>query len=180
MTALADEASRLRGLSNQADLYVTKPFLQAELELQVANLLNQRRRMRRVAAEELWVAKIAAGDGKSRSGKESFEFRMLAALEALYADAQCSVDSIANRLAMSRKQLERKTRYCFKCSPKILLNRFRLDKAAVLLQQEVRIVDVALRCGFSSQSHFGALYKKHYGHAPSQQNGYRGDPATSQ
>jgi AraC-like DNA-binding protein len=68
---------------------------------------------------------------------------------------------------MSRKQLERKTRYCFKCSPKVLLNRYRLDKAVLLLESGLPIVDVAERCGFGSQSYFGALFKKRFGHAPS-------------
>ena len=169
LTALADEASRLRGLTGQADLYITKPFLREELELQVANLMNQRRRLRRVAARDVWVANTTSGDGKSLAKKDGFETRLLAALETLYADTDCGVDAIAGKLAMSRKQLERKTRYCFKCSPKVLLNRYRLDKAAGLLKAGVRVVDVAQRCGFTSQSHFGALFKKRFGHAPSKQ-----------
>lgn len=169
LTALADEASRLRGLTDQADLYVTKPFLREELELQVANLVNQRRRLRRAAARDLWARRAATGDAKPPPKRESFESRLLAALEDAYADPECRIETLAGRLAMSRKQLERKTRYCFQCSPKVLLNRYRLDKALALLRQGVRIADVAQRCGFSNQSHFGALFKKRFGHAPSKE-----------
>ena len=179
LTALADEASRLRGLTGQADLYITKPFLREELELQVANLMNQRRRLRRVAARDVWVANTTSGDGKSLAKKDGFETRLLAALETLYADTDCGVDAIAGKLAMSRKQLERKTRYCFKCSPKVLLNRYRLDKAAGLLKAGVRVVDVAQRCGFTSQSHFGALFKKRFGHAPSKQQAQQDGSVTA-
>jgi AraC-like DNA-binding protein len=37
----------------------------------------------------------------------------------------------------------------------------------------VRILEVAERCGFGSQSHFGALFKKRFGHAPSKQKAER-------
>ncbi len=170
LTALADESSRLRGLGTQADLYITKPFLRDELLLQVANLINQRRRIRRTAARELWLKNKVASDVKPLPNKtQTFEARLLAAMETLYANPDCDIDTIAAQLAMSRKQLERKTRYCFKSSPKALLNRYRLDKASLLLKSGVRVVDVAERCGFSTQSHFGALFKKRFGRAPSKQ-----------
>ena len=173
LTALADDASRRRGLGAEADLYVTKPFQRDELEVQVANLTNQRRRIRRAAAQDLWQEKMTTGDAKRSPRKESFESRLLAALETLHPDSGCSIETIAKHLAMSRKQLERKTHYCFQCSPNVLLNRFRLDKAVVLLRKGARILDVAERCGFGSQSHFGALFKKRFGHAPSKQRAAR-------
>lgn len=169
LTALADEDSRLRGLTDQADLYVTKPFRREELELQVANLVNQRRRIRRAAAREAWAENAASGNAKPLPSKAGFESRLLATLESLYADADCDIDTVAGKLAMSRKQLERKTRYCFKCSPKVLLNHIRLDKAVPMLESGLPIVEVAERCGFGSQSYFGALFKKRFGHAPSKQ-----------
>lgn len=70
---------------------------------------------------------------------------------------------------MSRKQLERKTRFCFQASPNVLLNRYRLDRAVALLRQGVRALEVTERCGFGSQSHFGALFKERFGYAPSRQ-----------
>ncbi|MGB6353464.1 MAG: two-component regulator propeller domain-containing protein [Steroidobacteraceae bacterium] len=174
LTALADDSSRRRGLAAEADLYITKPFRRDELEVQVGNLINQRRRIRRAAAQDLWKEKIATGDTKRPPARESFESRLLAALETLYPDSGCGVETIAGHLAMSRKQLERKAHYCFQCSPNALLNRYRLDKAVVLLRQGVRILEVAERCGFGSQSHFGALFKKRFGYAPSKQRAEQG------
>ncbi len=167
LTALADDASRRHGLAAEADLYITKPFQRAELEVQVANLIKQRRRIRRAAAHDLWSGKVAASESWVPPPRESFEARLLAALEALHSDPGCTVETVARHLAMSRKQLERKTRFCFQASPNVLLNRYRLDKAVILLRQGVRILEVAERCGFGSQSHFGALFKERFGYAPS-------------
>lgn len=71
---------------------------------------------------------------------------------------------MAKQLAMSRKQLERKTRYCFGHSPKTRLNRYRLDKAVDLLRQGVGPGAVAERCGFSNQARFGVIFRKRFGH----------------
>lgn len=165
LTALTDEASRLRGLTDQADLYITKPFLREELTLQVVNLMNQRRRLRRAAAQEAWAASASSRQPPSKVA--SFEARLLATLEAVYPNPECDVDTLANHLTMSRKQLERKTRYCFQCSPKLLLNRYRLDKARALLDEGARVGEAAERCGFTNQAHFGVLYRKRFGHPPS-------------
>lgn len=174
LTALADDASRRQGLAAEADLYITKPFRGDELEAQVANLISQRRRIRRAAAQDLWLEKTATGHAKQAPpNRKSFESRLFAALEILHSDSGCSIETIAKHLAMSRRQLERKTHYCFKCSPNVLLNRYRLDKALVLLRQGIRIHDAAERCGFGSQSHFGALFKKRFGYAPSK---HRAEP----
>lgn len=166
LTALADEASRLRGLVGQADLYVTKPFSRHQLRLQVDTLVNQRRRLRRAAAREAWTAN-AARQPRPAAGPSNFEQRLLAALSALHADPDCDVDALARHLALSRRQLERKTRYCFKCTPALLLTRFRLDRARALLETGTRVGDAALQCGFANASHFGVLYRKRFGHPPS-------------
>lgn len=169
LTALADEASRLRGLTAEADLYVTKPFSRDLLVLQVTNLMNQRRRLRRATAQEAWAAKASSLTPTPKAA--GFEERLLAALEDLHAHPECDVDALAKHLALSRKQLERKTRYCFKCTPKLLLNRYRLDKARALLEAGAKVNEVATLCGFASQSHFGVLYKKCFGHPPSRKAG---------
>ena len=179
LTALADEQSRLRGLKTQADLYLTKPFRRAELEQQIANLMLQRRRLRRLAAEELWVAKAAAVDSPPLK-TPSFEARLLSVIDLLYRDSTIDVELLAKHLAMSRKQLERKTRYCFACSPKALLNRYRLDKAIELLRQGAGPGAVAERCGFSNQTRFGVLFKKRFGHPPGRLTKSPAAPATSQ
>jgi transcriptional regulator GlxA family with amidase domain len=165
LTALADDASRRRGLAGQADLYVTKPFSRELLALQVANIMNQRRRLRRTAAREVWAAKSVREAPPAKSA--GFEQRLLVALDELHTNPECDVDALARHLVLSRKQLERKTRYCFKCTPKLLLNRYRLDKARALLDDGAAVSDVALRCGFTSPSHFGVLYKRRFGHPPS-------------
>lgn len=63
------------------------------------------------------------------------------------------------------------THYCKEitnCSPVEYLNRLRLQKAAKLLAQDfsIPVVDVAYRCGFSSNQYFNYSFKKHFNKTP--------------
>ena len=49
------------------------------------------------------------------------------------------------------------------------IQHFRLQKAAELLEERsFRISDVALRVGFDNYSYFDKLFRKKYGHTPSE------------
>jgi len=53
-----------------------------------------------------------------------------------------------------------------RCSPAEYVNRCRLNKAAVLLETDVALAEVALEAGFSDQSHFAKSFKRSFGVAP--------------
>ncbi len=167
LTALADEASRMTGLQHRADGYLTKPFSNDTLKLTVRNLLHERRALMRYSAMKAW-RENTAGPDMAESSKQSFESRFMAALEAHYEDPDCSIDDLARQVAVSRRQLERKTKLFFGQSPNTLLTDYRLDKAVQLLQNGYRIIDVSVRTGFGSHSHFGAIFKKRFGCSPTE------------
>lgn len=54
-------------------------------------------------------------------------------------------------------------------TPVQFLNRTRVDRASTLLEQEnVRVIDVALACGFQSSQYFATVYRTFKGYPPSQ------------
>lgn len=74
---------------------------------------------------------------------------------------------IAARVGVSRRQLERLFHNHMGCSPRAYYMRLRLEHARVLLLETgASILNVALASGFSSQSHFGACYRRHFGRTP--------------
>lgn len=51
----------------------------------------------------------------------------------------------------------------------MLLHRIRLQKAAMLLKSQAdTVLSIALSCGFQSEPHFIAAFKKYYDKTPSQ------------
>ena len=78
---------------------------------------------------------------------------------------------IASQVGISTRQLERLFSRYLGISPKAYMMTLRLEKAQVLLQQtQMRVIDVATACGFSTQSLFSKRYKKHFGISPCNEN----------
>ena len=175
LTALADEESRLSGLALRADAYLTKPYRHDELKLTIRNLLVGRRTMMRYSAMKAWQEETAGVDQITNPAK-SFEHRFMAALQSVYADNESGVVEIAGLVAMSRRQLERKTRSCFEQSPSALLSEYRLSKAAALLLDSFAVGEAAYRCGFGNQSHFATVFRKRFGTTPAAYKKQQTDP----
>lgn len=78
-----------------------------------------------------------------------------------------SVQDIADSAGVSRSE-------CFRCFQKMIgknpfrvLNEYRLEAAARLLQDtEFPVSEVGLRCGFNSQSYFGKKFREYYHKTP--------------
>ncbi len=165
ITALADERNRMKGLEYRADAYLTKPVSRRVLATTLENLIRDRRNILRHAAIQIWNENQSESS-IGRGPEQVFTRRFMAALQSCYSDSACDVDKLAAELAMSRRALERKTRQFLDRSPNELLTEFRLQHAARLVLDGMRIVDVSLACGFSNPSHFGAVFKKHFGYTP--------------
>jgi transcriptional regulator GlxA family with amidase domain len=77
------------------------------------------------------------------------------------------VKDIASQCHMSVRQLERLCQQHFMCSPNHFYMKLRLNEARTLLKESTEsIAKIAMRCGFSSASHFGTAYTKLFGHSP--------------
>ena len=83
-----------------------------------------------------------------------------------------SPSDIADQLGISKRQLERLFKSKIGISPKCYYVKMRLQKArTLLLQTDLRIVEVACACGFGSLPHFSKSYKKAFGVSPSKDTG---------
>lgn len=96
----------------------------------------------------------------------AFLVRLEAAVMKDYADPDFSVADLASRVAMSDRQLQRKVRALLGVSPADYLREVRLQKAAELLRAGHSATRVAMDTGFSSASHFGALFKARFNQTP--------------
>jgi AraC family transcriptional regulator len=63
--------------------------------------------------------------------------------------------------------LARTFKIYFKCTPGDYLRKIRIDKSISLLRKEkISLSEISLECGFSDQSHFSKIFKKHTGFSP--------------
>ncbi|MBC8072044.1 MAG: AraC family transcriptional regulator [Deltaproteobacteria bacterium] len=118
------------------------------------------RLLRSDAAAALRAAACRGGD----------EGRIAESMAFIRANAQrkLSVEQLAKRAAMSPSHFAHRFREVARVSPMRYLKHVRLERASVLLQQQLRAGEVATRSGYASLAHFTRDFKQHFGVAPGQ------------
>ena len=165
LTALTNEASRLRGLELGADDYLAKPFRPAELLARVRNLIEGRRQLRQRFAREIT---LQPRDIAITPADEAFLTRALAVFETYLADADFDVEAFAGAMALSRVQLYRKLKALTDQAPTDFVRLLRLRRAAQLLANQAgNVAEVAYAAGFNNLSYFSKCFRELHGHAPS-------------
>ena len=76
---------------------------------------------------------------------------------------------IADKVCMSRTQLNRKVRAITDCTATTYILRIRMEKAKRLLSStEQSIGDIAMACGFEDTSYFARVFKQMFDFTPTQ------------
>ncbi len=169
LTARASEQDTVHGLEAGADDYLAKPFSADELRARVARHLAVRRQLRARYSREVRVepAGIAVP-----SEEEAFMAAVAAAVEAQMSDVNFGPEALADALGISPRQLRRRLRAALGESPARLIRRFRLERAARLLEERAgTVAEVAYRVGFKNADHFSTAFRKHFGSTPTARTG---------
>jgi signal transduction histidine kinase/DNA-binding response OmpR family regulator len=164
LTARASEEDTLSGLSLGIDDYVTKPFNARELKVRIHNLLkNQEIRSQ-------WKSKPVEEDEQLPVSTEDKTFinAVEAFVEARASDSSLSIGDVADHLAMSERQLFRKSGATTGMSPAQLIKEIRLRIAyRMLVRKEVtKVTALASSVGFENSSYFSRQFQERYGKKP--------------
>lgn len=164
LTAKNTLQSKIEGLEIGADAYIEKPFSPEHLQVQIANLLKNRNKIREYFASSPLVHINTMAYSKA---DEQFLDHLNQAIYQHLEDLELSVDQLADIMNMSRATLYRKIKEISDLTPNELINVTRLKRAAELLaEQDYKIYEVAEMTGFSSQTHFGRNFTKQFGISP--------------
>ena len=80
-----------------------------------------------------------------------------------------NVTALCDELKLSRRQVERKFRAYFQCSPHHMLTRMRIERAKKrLLETQLPIADIAVKSGFTDVARFSAVFRRMEQQSPSQ------------
>ena len=78
-----------------------------------------------------------------------------------------SVADIAERMKISKRQLERRFQSALGLSPQVAFMDLRLTLARHLLETTDRsITTIAVTCGFCDSSHMSRMFRRRFGHSP--------------
>jgi signal transduction histidine kinase/ligand-binding sensor domain-containing protein/DNA-binding response OmpR family regulator len=165
LTAKADMDSKVKGLETGADAYLTKPFEAMELKIRIKNLIDQRQALRERFQREF---SLIPSDLDISSMDRHFLERAVQVISDQLDDPNFKVDNFAQKIFMSRQQVNRKLRALSGRTAVEFIRLIRLKRAAMLLgNNHATITEIAYKVGFSNPSHFSRSFHQEFGKTPS-------------
>lgn len=164
LTAKNTLQSKIEGLENGADAYIEKPFSPEYLQVQIANLLTNRSKIK----EHFANSPLAHIRSMAYSNTdEAFLEKLNSVINKNIQNPDLDVQQIANFLNMSKPTLYRKVKGISDLTINELINITRLKVAAKLLEEsDYKIYEVADIVGYTSQSQLGRNFLKQFGTTP--------------
>lgn len=161
LTARADTSSRISGMEQGADAWLTKPFNKKELMVCLNNLLVQREILRLKYSSDIFEKK--AGE-KDHGLNEKFLERVMDHLEENYQNDRYGIQQLYTDLGISRVQLHRKLTALTGQSATEFIRNFRLQKAKeLLLESDRHVSEIAYEVGFRDANYFSKSFIQEFG-----------------
>ena len=148
-----------------ADDYITKPFNMSLLKTRINNLIEQRRKLRKLFSKgiEFDYSEIAANNLDSQ-----FLEKLNKIIEKNIDNPDFNPPSLASDLAMSKMQLYRKVSALANQTVYNYIRTKRMKKAAkLLLTTEMQIAEVAFSVGYTEPSNFTKCFYREFHQSPS-------------
>ncbi|QNR85048.1 response regulator [Pedobacter riviphilus] len=166
LTAKSAQIHEIQGLQHGADVYITKPFSNKILQLNIHNMLALKTAMQKKYSEQLLLPPIIHPPNASADEKLLSKLQLI--IDENLANADFDIAALTLEIGMSKSVLYKK----FSALTNLSLNEFiktqRLKHAVTLLQQgETSILSVAVQVGFNDVKYFSREFKKLYGITPS-------------
>ena len=163
ISAINEEALRIRGLSRGAIDYIPKPFNEQEIIMKVCNVLS-------VLKKQQLSVLLKAMNGEEQKKEEVNPLldQLLDVVKEHYQEPGYSFDDIASALGLSKSTLTRRLKSLTDKSPVEILSDDRLNKAKqLLLSGSETVSDVAYAVGYNDPLYFSKKFKEAFGCPPS-------------
>jgi signal transduction histidine kinase/ligand-binding sensor domain-containing protein/CheY-like chemotaxis protein/AraC-like DNA-binding protein len=166
LTAKAMIEHWIEGLETGADDYIPKPFNLKVLQLKIVNLIESRRKLKRMFSQG---ETVEPSELTSNSVDEEFLAKAYRILEKNYIEPEFSASQFASEMFVSQSLLYKKIRAITDLNITDFINSFKLKKAVELIQEnKLPIADIAFNVGFNDPKYFSRIFRKFYGMSPSE------------
>ncbi|GAF01928.1 hybrid sensor histidine kinase/response regulator transcription factor [Saccharicrinis fermentans] len=165
LTAKDTLEERIEGISKGADAYISKPFRADHLTAQINNLLDSRKKLQQTYKEKY---SLVTDNIESTSYDDNLLKKFVDFIDENIANSNLKVEDVAQELAYSYMQFNRKIKALTGESVGQFITHYRLKKAKLIFEKNptVRVSDVMTEIGFNTHSHFSKLFKTQFGLTP--------------
>lgn len=166
LTAKSSMESRIEGLENGADSYITKPFNYQHLFIRIEKLIEFRRIFKEKFSQ-------MSGYNITHITTQSIDNKLLQDMTNYIGknlgDTELNGDKIAKEFCLSRMTLHRKIKSLTSYSISEYVRAIRLKEAAYQIENSNKnISDICYEVGFNSPSHFTTCFIKQYKETPTE------------
>lgn len=166
LTSKNTYSAHIEGLEVGADAYIQKPFSSEFLQVQITNLLKNRRKIKDHFASSPFEDVRVMAHSKT---DEDFLKKMDNYIKSHIKNPNIDIDTLAEHMFMSRTTLYRKIKSLSSLSPKELIDITRLKTASGLIaENDYSLNEIAKKVGYNSQSLFTRNFQKYFKMTPSQ------------
>lgn len=166
LTARTADIHRKEGLELGADDYLTKPFNFDILRLRIDKFIELTRDNHKSFHNHI---EINPSEITISSLDADLMDKALKIVEENISDSDFSVNTLSDKLAMSRSNLYKKIMALTGSGPSDFIRIIRLKRACQLLEKsDLRVSEIAFMVGFNSPKRFTANFKTEYGITPSE------------
>ena len=164
LTAKANVESKVQGFKTGADAYIDKPFSVEILLAQIANLLQNREKLRETFLKHPFIGATSVALTKS---DEDFINKLNTLVHDNLDNSDFNVEGLAEQFNMSRASFYRKIKGVLDLTPNEYIRLERLKEAARLLKEkDLKVNEICYMVGFNSPSYFTKCFQQQFGILP--------------
>ncbi|MUH37005.1 hybrid sensor histidine kinase/response regulator [Zobellia amurskyensis] len=167
LTARSSNIYEIKGLNTGADDFITKPFDPQVVKARIATVIQNRSKTR-----EYFLNKVRFEPTHLKVKKDDAESvfidKVITAVEENLMNQEFGIDNLMDICCMSQSTLYRKIKSLTGLSLTGFIRSIRTKKAAeIILSEDVKMKEVAMRVGFNDYKYFKVSFKKQFGCLPS-------------
>ncbi|MBQ8773885.1 MAG: DNA-binding response regulator, partial [Muribaculaceae bacterium] len=157
---------KIEGIKAGADVYIGKPFSLQYLRAVIERISENSIKLKEYYNSSASIYEYSGGKLLDRESKEFID-KITEYVDANIDNPDLSVDSIAEHLFTSPRNLYRKMTKLELLPPNDFVKNRRVELAAKLLRTTTLTTqEIIFRCGFSSRSHFYKEFQKRFATTP--------------
>jgi len=168
LTARSSTVFEIQGLQTGADDYITKPFNPVIIKARIANLLENRKKVRALLLNKIKFEPNTEETDKDDNIESAFIQKAILLVENNMQNSSFSIELMVDELNMSQSTLYRKIKSLTGLSLTSFIRSIRLKKAAqLILLDDLNLSQIAYEVGFNDYKYFKISFEKQFECLPS-------------